>query len=317
MIASSRARVRAAWCTIVAAMLGVGLACTDFPRVNPFDDEAIATLVVSGPDSVTTIGDTVTFNVKSQQGTSLDQVSYWTLPGFLKATSVRNQFVVVGQQNSARIASSIAVRVNASTATRPLVFAQQARSLSATSCSGGKVLTFTSLLDASAPTVDAPLICAELLDRRGYALPGGLTGVIRDTRVVRFVAPNQLMVNALSVGSTYVVYTGAGFTDSIRADVRQDLALYQPNPPCPPGLVLSPGQTTQITAVPSDAHFNPLVDSVAAQAALAALTWKPSDGLGVTVSSSGLVTASALSEGYVYAFTPFGQTVIACYVIVR
>lgn len=78
MTASSRTGTRAALCTVLVTTLAAGEACGDFPRVNPFDEGAKVSVVVSGPDVVTAIGDTVIFHAKSVQGESLDQLAYWS-----------------------------------------------------------------------------------------------------------------------------------------------------------------------------------------------------------------------------------------------
>jgi hypothetical protein len=321
MIASSRVLARVTCCAIVAATLGV--ACGDFARTNPVDPQAKVTLVLSGPDSVTAIGDTVTFEVRTPQGESLDGLANWSLPSFLRYTGVRNQFVAVAVPYRSHDTGTVAVNLNGSSATKPFLYAQQARSLSVTACDdGGKVITFTSF-SANNPGRDAASVCIKLLDRRGNGMPDetALSGVIRDPRVASFVQPDQRELNALSVvGSTYVVYTQAGFTDSVRVDVRQDFAGLWPAPSAcltNPGVVLAPGQTVQVTAVPSDAHGNAIVDSAVARAALAGLVWGHTPALNVTVSSSGLVTAVGQSDGYVIAQKPLGQTVLNCSVSVR
>jgi hypothetical protein len=327
MIASDRGRGSIALrAGALAALLAAG-SCEDFPRTNPFDTQALVPIVLSGPDSVTSIGDTITFEVRTAQGESLDQLASWTVPVFLAPLGPPNRFLVTGMPSSGRGAGTVSVQVNGNQSSKPIVFAQKATAFSLTWCDGRvKTINFTSLLVGYNPMMDAQFVCGDLLDRRGNVVPdpSTLSGTIRDSGVVRFTSPDRLFLNAVSVGSTWIVYTRAGFTDSVRAVVRQDPVGLTVDPPqCNTfgGILLAPGDTLRLTARAPviDAHLNPLTDSAIIQQVLASVQWTHESYL--DVSPTGLVTA--VGQGgpdYVIATMTWGGEQIpagGCYVNVR
>jgi hypothetical protein len=299
--------MRIAWCIAVTIALASGAACGDFPRTNPFDDQGTVSLVLVGPDSVTAVGDTIAFEVRSARGEPLNTLARWTVPSFLTPLDLGGRFVVTGLQSGARSTGTITASVNANVVSKPFTFAQRPARLSVSDCNGQTVVTFVSLMDPFYPTFEAKLVCSVLLDRRGFPVVDASTvsAVIRNPGVVQFVTADQRELNALSVGSTYVVYSRAGFTDSIRVNVRQDpasTAVYPPECWSSSGVVLTANQTVQLIAIPpvKDAHGNIITDYATVQVALASIQWLHESQLRVTISPTGLVTALGRSSGYVY-----------------
>ena len=293
-----------------AAFIALAAAsCEDFPQVNPFDPHATLTLTLTGPDSVTAIGDTISFEVRTAKGEAVDRLATWDVPPFLAQLNAPGKFLVTRGTPTARSAGTLTVHVDASQSSKTILFAQKATSLSLSWCPLGiKTTTFTALTPPSDPMRDVATVCNDLLDRRGNVVrdPATLSGVIRDTSIVRFVTPDQLNVNAFAVGSTWIVYTRAGLTDSLRAVVRQDpvsLAIDPSDCNYFTGIHLTPGDTVQLsTRGPVvDAHRNPLADTTLARGILSSIQWTYDPWLDVTVSSTGLVTAgSASGPGFVY-----------------
>jgi len=308
MIGSDRLRRGALGVTALIVLAAAS--CEDFPQVNPFDPHAVLTLTLTGPDSVTAIGDTISFEVRTAKGEAVDQLATWDVPSFLAPLSAPGKFVVTGGTPTARVTGTLTVHVSASQSSKPILFAQKATSLSLSWCPLGiKTTTFTALTPPSDPMRDVATVCNDLLDRRGNVVrdPSTLSGVIRDTSIVRFVTPDQLNVNAFAVGSTWIVYARAGLTDSLRAVVRQDPVSLTIDPPdCNyfTKVYLAPGDTVQITARGPvvDAHQNPLADTTLARGILSSIQWTYDPWMNVTVSPTGLVTANAVSPvGVVYA----------------
>ena len=308
MIGSDRLRRGIALAAAVVIAM-VAASCEDFPPTNPFDKHAVLTLVLTGPDSVTTIGDTISFEVRTAKGEAVDQLATWDLPSFLALTDVPGRFLVTGFSTPARSTGTVTVHLNANQSSKQILFAQKATSLFMSWCPLGiKTTTFTALTPPGDPMRDVAIVCNELLDRRGNVVqdPSTLSGVIRDTSIVRFVTPDQLNVNAFAVGSTWIVYTRAGLTDSLRAVVRQDPVSLTVDPPdCNyfTKLYLAPGDSVQLTARGPvvDAHQNPLADTTLARTILSSIQWTYDPWLNVTVSSTGLVRANAPSfVGAVY-----------------
>ena len=287
----------------------VTVSCEDFPPTNPFDKHAVLTLVLTGPDSVTAIGDTISFQVRTAKGEAVDQLATWDLPPFLAPTNTPGQFFVTGFSTPVRGTGTVTVHLNANQTSKAILFAQKATSLSVNWCPyGTKTTTFTALTPPGDPMRDVAIACDDLLDRRGNVVrdPSTLSGIIRDTSIVRFMTPDLLNVNAFAVGSTWIVYTRAGLTDSLRAVVRQDPVSLTVDPPdCNyfTKLYLAPGDSVQLTARGPvvDAHQNPLADTTLARTILSSIQWTYDPWLNVTVSSTGLVRANAPSfVGAVY-----------------
>jgi hypothetical protein len=299
----------------IAALLG-GTACNDYARTNPFDPEATVPLVLTGPDSVTSIGDTVAFELRSTQVESLATISNWFPPTFLTPLDGRGRFIVTAIPNVPRATGTITASVNANAVSKTITFSQQPTSLVAADCyDGQKAISFTSLLVPTREALDAQFVCLTLKDRRGFPVPdaSSVTRTIRDQRVVRFVdAVGSL--NALAVGSTYVVYARAGLADSVRVDVRQVPARLTRDPPaCLAGIRLSPGQTVRVSALPPllDGHGIAVTDTVLVQKVLTSLVWSALSPLNVTVGQDGFVTALSPSSGYVIASYYEGTTQLA------
>ena len=273
MIGSDRGRGGIALCVAALTVLAAASSCEDFPRTNPFDQHAVLTLVLTGPDSVTAIGDTISFEVRTAKGEAVDQLATWDVPSFLAPLNAPGKFLVTGGLPTARGAGTLTVHVDASQSSKTILFAQKATSLSLGWCPLRiKTTTFTALTPPSDPMRDVATVCNDLLDRRGNVVRDSstLSGVIRDTSIVRFVTPDQLNVNAFAVGSTWIVYARAGLTDSLRAVVRQDpvsLTIDPPNCNYFTKVYLAPGDTVQITARGPvvDAHQNPLADTTLAR----------------------------------------------------
>jgi hypothetical protein len=327
MIASDRARVRLARCIVATFALGVGAACGDFPRTNPLDPGARLDLVLEGPDSVTSVGDTVSFQVRSADGEDLTPFVTWRTPAFLTQVTGEGRFVVLGSQGFARIAGTLTAVLGASEVSRPFTWAQQPFSLRVDDCTNQKLLTFTALMIPNDTWSDSKQVCATAFDRRGFTVPTDsiITATFRDPDVARFVTADQHFVNAQSVGSTFLVYSGVGLADSIRIDVRQDAAAIAVDPPeCSslPGLQLSVNQSIDLTArAPvTDLHGNVITDPVAVQAALASIQWAPSYDVQATVTQSGRVTAVAAGGGYIFGYLGAADAlriVLACRIVIQ
>lgn len=306
MTVSDLRRVRVVGSSVaIAAVLG-GTACNDYPRTNPFDAKATVSLVLTGPDSVATIGDTVAFELNSAQGESLASISNWLPPAFLTPLDGRGRFIVTGIPNVSRTTGTITASVNANAVSKTIAFSQQPTSLTAADCyDGKKVISFTSLLVPTRESFDAQFVCVALKDRRGFPVPdpSSVARTIRDQRVVRFV-DTVGSLNALAVGSTYVVYARSGLTDSVRVDVRQVPARLTRDPPaCLTGIKLSPGEMVRVSALPPllDAHGIAITDTVLVRKVLTSLVWSAESQLNVTVGQDGLVTALSPNSGYVIA----------------
>ena len=142
----------------------------------------------------------------------------------------------------------------------------------------------------------------------GGQVNGALSGSweTRSQQIVQVVAgPQAAAVHPLSVGSTYVVYTQAALRDSVRVDVRQDIAHLTIDPPsCEAGVraTLHPAETLQLSArAPAyDANRSIVTDTALVRAALQTVLWSVQGPLSLAVSSSGLVTALAPGQGWVF-----------------
>jgi len=303
----------------MACAITASAACGDLPRSNPYDPSGVLQIVLTGPDSVTAVGDTVTFEVRSTTGESLDQLATFTTPPFLSETGRRGQFVAVAAGTLARVEGTITAHVNANAAAKSFVFSQQPSSLTVDDCAASKVMSFTALGIADHPFVYGELICAHLLDRRGFPLPVLLADAwrSRNESVVKVAIESQAVLNATGVGSTYVVFTYGTFRDSLRADVRQEVAQFGVGPSeCRSGgATLRTGETIQLAVLAPglDSHGNQVTDAATVQAALSAVYWLFEDRLKVTISRSGFVTALSPSDGYAYAILDKGdeQAIVA------
>jgi hypothetical protein len=310
----------------VAMILAVAVSCIDTPRTNPFDPQGQVELVLVGPDSATSIGDTVDFDVRSADGESVLSIVHWGLPPFLQSISRPGSFVVIAEPTVARTTGTLTAIVNANKVSKEFVFSQKAVSLSLRSCEGGNVLSFVALMPPGQPTFEPKGVCISLVDRRGNGVPTAslLSATMRDTLVARFVLPNLREVNAASVGSTYAVYTLGGITDSIAVNVRQDVAGFEVDPPecwSTIGVLLDPGQTFQVTPGSArDANGNTITDDAVVQLAIASLQWTHESFLDVDVSPTGVVTGRSRSSGAVTAELGAGETrrsVVYCHVSVN
>ena len=233
MTGSDIHRVRVARSLVAIAVLLGGAACNDYPRTNPLDAGATVSLVLDGPDSVTAVGDTVTFELRSAQGESFTDYSSWAPPEFLRPLDRRGHFIVTGTRDVARATGTIMASLNANVASKTITYSLQPASLTVDDCyNERKVLFFPALLIPSKESVGAQFVCVTLKDRRGFRLPdvSSVSRTIRDQRVLRFVdAVGNL--NAVAVGSTYVVYARSGLVDSVRVDIRQVPARLTRDPP--------------------------------------------------------------------------------------
>src|SRR4051794_30845778 len=122
MTGCSRALARAACCIGVLMALSVGSACADLSRTNPLEAQGEVELVISGPDSVTAVGDTVVFELRSADGQVVTQLARWAVPNFVTPISGVGRFVVTGVQTLARSNGTITARVNASSVSRSFIF---------------------------------------------------------------------------------------------------------------------------------------------------------------------------------------------------
>ncbi len=317
-------------CATVAMILAVGISCTDTPRTNPFDPQAHVELVLVGPDSATSVGDTVAFDVRTANGESLVGVANWSLPPFLQQTGHVGWFIVVAGPTAARSNGTVTAFVNANQVSKEFILSQQPTSLRVWSCEDGeKVLSFTALLNPAAPTRGVQYVCMQQLDRRGNPVPAGTTlpsVIVRDPTVARFVDANERQLNATAVGSTYVVFSnGGGRGDSLLVTARQDVANVTIDPaPCMNqfgfGLQLRPNDTVQLTAKApvTDANGNPFTDPAFLQSVLASIWWAPYT-LDASVTPSGLVTVNSGSNGAILAQLggPLGPIVGACPITVN
>ena len=315
MTGSDRVTMRIAG-RVAALAVVMGTACSEYPRTNPFDPQATVALTLAGPDSATSIGDTVAFEVRSAQGEPLGTLARWEVPAFLTHVDGRGRFVVNASLKVVRTTGTVTATINQNVVSKPFVLSQKPVRITARDCSGRPVVTFTALASSSfGAGLGAQPLCVALIDNRGNVVPdvAGLSATIRDTRVVQFVSSNLLLVNAYAVGSTYIVYSRGDLVDSILVNVRQDPVSFGMFPTaCSSsfGLKMSVGESVQLSPTTPilDANGNVVTNTAAVQSVLVSLGWATDFSRGLSVTSSGLVTALATGNGSVYAGVPQGTT---------
>jgi hypothetical protein len=217
--------------------------------------------------------------------------------------------------------------IGTNTAAKQFTLAQKSVKLAISDCSGRTTITFVALVSPSfGPTLGTQPVCTTLLDRRSITVndPSPASAVIRDQSVVRFVGTGLSLLNAYGIGSTYVVFTRAGLTDSILVNARQDPASFAVEPAScrtGAGVRIAVGESLQISVLPPvrDANLNVFTDPAAIQAAIASVRWRVVSPLDATVSVSGVVAPRSLNSGFVKGEMLQGttlRTVVDCYVTV-
>ena len=319
MTGSDRGLARVARHSVAAIALALASSCSDFPRTNPFDPAATLTLTVTGPDSATAIGDTVSFEVRSRKGELLNEVAAWSVPQFLTRLDGQGRFIVNASTNAVRASGTVSATVQTNEASKPFLLAQQAARMSFDDCYSRSfvTVTFTALMSPTYPSSNAQWICTVLFDRRGNRLPGlsSVSVAVRNQAVVRFINPTNQQLVATSVGSTYIVYSQGNLSDSILATVRQDFARFTSDPAeCRSlaGATLAVGQSIQLAAIDParDVNDNPITDPNAPRASQATLRWRYDSYIPLSLTQNGLVTAlTSGTQSYVYAEMGQGASV--------
>jgi hypothetical protein len=318
---------RALMALLMPALLD-GVSCSEFPRNNPVDASATVALELTGPDSTDAIGDTVRFELRSKTGERLNGLARWTAPSFLKPIDYVGGFVVSTDANVVRTNGTVTAAVNANEASKPFILSRTPLILSVSNCTGGKEITFTALTPASTLFANgAQSVCVALFDRRGGPMVGSslVTATIRRPGVVKFSTADQRQLAATSTGSTYVVYSSTGLSDSILVTVRQDFAKFAMDPPTCAflGPTLKVGETLQLSVIdpPLDANGNPIIDPYSApRASQSTFRWGKDNFLNASLTQTGLLTMLGVSEGFVYAELIEGgsvRRVAGCRITVR
>ena len=295
MAASDRVRTgrKAGLVAIVCAVALVD--CGDFVRTNPFDPSVPVTLRIDGPTQTVAQFDTVRFTVTTTPEYDHEPAVWSVTGGFLEKLDENGTFRAprIGVYSGpAQVTARIATR---STFTSVQVTYKPA-SFRMFSCDDSSRTIAVSSLDATANA------CGTAYDAHGgvlntYGAPAvtPLVATSLDATTVAIgVQPTQ--VRSIRNGTTKVVYSWNGMTDTLAVAVRQKVATLKVTPAaCGDAdvrLRMTLGSTAQLSLGPEayDSTGHPVTDTVAVQAAVSLARWYSSRGL-VTISADGIVTS--------------------------
>jgi hypothetical protein len=296
-------------CRSKAALLASCLliACGDFTHSNPFDPETRVTLTITGPDTVTAIGDTLQFTLSTspqfaheapewrieQPPLNQNFAVLWVRGGILRSATAEAVHV---RPTDVRITAGLR---SGRVARKTITFLPRPVALRVDGCSPGPLRAIS-----HSAIGGGTWICTRIVDRRGTML---LTddvpvGTVRQPSVaslgvnnIRIANGERFEVRGLDTGSTELVFTRGAFVDSVRLTVRQVLTGFLLDPPeCRLfgwGMRLSVGQTVQLRAsVGIDSLGRAMRDTTGQGARASRLVFSSANLSAVTVTTDGLMT---------------------------
>jgi hypothetical protein len=288
-----RARRVAVCVALIGAVAVADCGGGEYVHSNPFDPVVPVTLRIEGPDKTVAQFDTVRFKVVTDPVYDYGS-AVWSATGGLEKLDENGTFRAprTGQfSGPVQVTATLGPRKAQAT----VMVTYQPASFRMRNCTDGSRTIQISALDSTAQP------CVTVYDARGgiisvYGIPISLVATSLDTSVA--AVPNPGQVRSVGNGTTKVVYSFNGISDTLAVVVRQQVTSLTISPSsCSDRTLLIPvGTTVQLTlgAPAFDATGHPVTDPTEIQNAIASAGWyMGSDSpFYITLTQGGLVTGA-------------------------
>jgi hypothetical protein len=206
--------------------------CGDFARVNPFDPGVKVTLAISGPDSLFSIGDSALYTLNVTPAYAHEAPTWWLSDthGSMEAAIDQRGLLTVYRDGWAGGAPGITqdVTIHARlgggrVATRKLIFVHRPVMLCLLTCGAHEPIT----LDSLHSSLKGPV---GFVDARGnwmkLSIPQSIlarSSVVAVGQNENYIPLDGVSLFRQGIGSSWVVATAGGFTDSLFVSVTDTL----------------------------------------------------------------------------------------------
>jgi hypothetical protein len=208
---------------MLSVVCGMALpACTDYPHTNPFDPQTTVELKLVGPDTLDlAVGESFNLAVVSTPAFA-HEAPHWETNslqhGITLAFPQSGTFTLQRFSHADTTPVSVTFRADLSarrSATKDVVFVSRIVGISVSFCDGGELRSAF-----AGAAVDA---CPIVIDksRAGFsAISTSASVTIRNSAVAQQVSGAPYRFSFVAPGSTYIVFTTRGYTDSVRVIVN-------------------------------------------------------------------------------------------------